>query len=337
MLNARRDRVSGRCHRARRRGVRGRDRDAARCTATSARRSVHESPPRYGGGAMLARNDAGVQHSSARRRVGAAERRARPRRHSEHAPRPRRGSPTLGGGRAWRVAADFARESCRSRVDSRTRRAEAVARLTAQPGERTSTRLDGQRSLSDAALAARRARVADAPAVPDQQVREAVPVRARDEPHQVALDLHRILLPRQPEPLREPPHVRVDDDPLRVAELGGDDVRRLARDAGQAHELARAAAAPARRTRRAASASCRAATSPSAGRSRSRRCRARAPPAAPPGSPRAAGTCANSRSVTRLTFTSVVCAESITETSSSSGDRSGARSSRRGARRRAAR
>ena len=60
---------------------------------------------------------------------------------------------------------------------------------------------------------------------------------ARHELHQVALDLHRVLLPRQPEPLREPAHVRVDDDALRVAELGGDDVRRLARHAGQPHEL----------------------------------------------------------------------------------------------------
>ena len=70
---------------------------------------------------------------------------------------------------------------------------------------------------------------------------------------------------------------------------------------------------------RSGSASCRAATSPSAGRSRSRRCRARAPRPAPRGSPRAGGTSRTARSVTRLTFTSVVCAESITETSSSSG------------------
>src|SRR5436190_2730133 len=31
---------------------------------------------------------------------------------------------------------------------------------------------------------------------------------------------------------RSPPHVRVDDDPLRLAELGGDHVRRLPRDTG---------------------------------------------------------------------------------------------------------
>ena len=113
--------------------------------------------------------------------------------------------------------------------------------------------------------------------------------------------------------------MRVDDDPLRLPELGRDDVRRLARDARQPEQLARSAAAPRRRTPRAAPASCRAATSSSAGRSRSRRCRARAPPAAPRGSPRAGGTSRRAVSVTRLTFTSVVCAESITETSSSSG------------------
>ena len=65
------------------------------------------------------------------------------------------------------------------------------------------------------------------------EMREAVPIGARDDLDEVALDLDRILLPGQPEPLREPAHVRVDDDALRVAELGRDDVRRLARDAGQ--------------------------------------------------------------------------------------------------------
>ena len=67
----------------------------------------------------------------------------------------------------------------------------------------------------------------------DQEVREAAPVGARNEPDEVALDLHGILLLRQAEPLRKAPHMRVDDDPLRLPELGGDDVRRLARDAGQ--------------------------------------------------------------------------------------------------------
>src|SRR5205807_2455197 len=39
------------------------------------------------------------------------------------------------------------------------------------------------------------------------------------------------------EPLRQPAHVRVDDDPLCVAALRGDDVRGLARDARQAQQL----------------------------------------------------------------------------------------------------
>jgi hypothetical protein len=55
-------------------------------------------------------------------------------------------------------------------------------------------------------------------------------VLPRHEPLEIALDLHRVLLPRQPEPLREPANVGVDDDPLRLAELGRDDVRRLAGD-----------------------------------------------------------------------------------------------------------
>ena len=87
------------------------------------------------------------------------------------------------------------------------------------------------------------------------------------DPLQVALDLHRVVVSRQAEPLREPPHVRVDDDPLRVPELGGDDVGGLARDPGQPHADPRAAAAPRRRTPRAASASCRGSPSPSGGRS----------------------------------------------------------------------
>jgi hypothetical protein len=63
------------------------------------------------------------------------------------------------------------------------------------------------------------ARDADAPAVPDEQVRENAPVLERHEALQVALDLDRVFLPREAEPLREAPHVRIDDDALRVAEL----------------------------------------------------------------------------------------------------------------------
>ena len=144
--------------------------------------------------------------------------------------------------------------------------------------------------LDHAHLAARLAGVAHAPAVPDQEMREAVPVGLRHDLHEVALDLDRILLARQREPLREPPHVRVDDDALRIAELGSDDVRRLARDARAAAAAPGSCAAPGRRTPRSASASRRGSTSSSAGRSPSGRCPARAPRPAPRGSPRACGT-----------------------------------------------
>ena len=88
--------------------------------------------------------------------------------------------------------------------------------------------------------------------MPDQQVRNDPPVLARDDPLEVALDLDRVVLPRQAEPLREPADVRVDDDPLRLAELGGDDVGRLARDAGKARGArpAGAALAPAKSSSR---------------------------------------------------------------------------------------
>ena len=68
-------------------------------------------------------------------------------------------------------------------------------------------------------------------------MREAPPVLARHQPDQVTLDLDRVLVPRQPQSLRQPPHVRVDDDPLRIAQLGGDDVRGLPRDSGKPNQL----------------------------------------------------------------------------------------------------
>src|SRR5207253_3181745 len=83
-----------------------------------------------------------------------------------------------------------------------------------------------------ALLAERTARDADAAAVPDQQVREATPVLTRDELHQVALDLHRVLVLGQSKPLGEPAYVRVDDDALGVSELRRDDVRRFPGHAG---------------------------------------------------------------------------------------------------------
>src|SRR5437870_357627 len=68
-------------------------------------------------------------------------------------------------------------------------------------------------------------------------MREETPFLTRDEPHQVALDLDWIVVLRQAESLREPPDVRIDDDALRIAELRGDDVRRLARNSGQTDEV----------------------------------------------------------------------------------------------------
>src|SRR5438094_338296 len=115
-------------------------------------------------------------------------------------------------------------------------------RRTVTPSKRT-TSVDTTRRtevVDDALLAERPPRVADPPAVPDQQVRQARPVRARHQLDQIALDLDGILLPRQPEPLREPPHVRVHDDPLRVPALGRDDVRGLARDPGDPQQVVEA-------------------------------------------------------------------------------------------------
>ena len=133
---------------------------------------------------------------------------------------------------------------CGDRREGRREPAAHRAGTGGAGGAVTATRLDGQRSLTTHSVAQRAARVADPAAVPDQQVREAAPVRPRNELHQVALDLDRILVPRQPEALRKPAHVRVDHDALRVAELGRDDVGRLARDAGQPQQLLDRAAAP---------------------------------------------------------------------------------------------
>jgi len=62
-------------------------------------------------------------------------------------------------------------------------------------------------------------------------VRKDAPVLARDDALEVALDLHGIVLTRQPQALGESADVRVDDDSLCIAELGGDDVRGFAGDA----------------------------------------------------------------------------------------------------------
>src|SRR6266508_2534115 len=91
--------------------------------------------------------------------------------------------------------------------------------------------------VDDAVLAPWQAGDADAPAVPDQQVRKAAPVLARDEANEVPLDLHRIFVAREAEALRETANVSVDNDPLSLAELGGDDVGGLACDTWEVDQL----------------------------------------------------------------------------------------------------
>ncbi len=74
-------------------------------------------------------------------------------------------------------------------------------RLEAAVARRASDTARGAEVADHAVLTAGAPRDADAPTVPDQQMREASPVGARHELDQVALDLHRILLPREPESL----------------------------------------------------------------------------------------------------------------------------------------
>src|SRR5205814_4149325 len=112
-------------------------------------------------------------------------------------------------------------------------------RRTVTPSKRTTSVGTARRAevVDHALLAQRPARVADPPPVPDQKVREAGPVLARHDLHQVALDLDRILLLREPEPLREPAHVRVHHDALGVPALRGDDVRGLACYTGEPQQV----------------------------------------------------------------------------------------------------
>src|SRR4029078_10726775 len=91
--------------------------------------------------------------------------------------------------------------------------------------------------LEDALLAQRPAGVADPAAVPDQEMRESSPVGTRYDALEVALDLPRILVSRQAEALRQAADMGIDDDALRVPELGGYHVGRLASDPRQPHEL----------------------------------------------------------------------------------------------------
>src|SRR6185503_5148324 len=84
--------------------------------------------------------------------------------------------------------------------------------------------------------AARLPRDADAAAVVDQPMAERRPFAGREEGPQIALDLLRIVLGGEAEPVREPAHVGVDED-RRLPESGPEnDVRRLPPYAGERAE-----------------------------------------------------------------------------------------------------
>src|SRR5437867_615362 len=93
-------------------------------------------------------------------------------------------------------------------------------------------------SIYDTHLAFRPPRDAHAPPMQDQRVREPRPLVARHERHQVALDLHRVLLLRQAEQRREPLDVGVDHQPLVLSKPRAEHhVRGLAADAGEMDQL----------------------------------------------------------------------------------------------------
>src|SRR5688500_2753153 len=104
-------------------------------------------------------------------------------------------------------------------------------RARSHPRRRTEAR-------NGAGLTARLARLADPPAVPDEEVAEHRPALPREQRHQVLLDLDRVLVRREREARGEPLHVGVDHDalvdPERVAE---DHVRGLAAHAWKRREL----------------------------------------------------------------------------------------------------
>jgi len=74
-------------------------------------------------------------------------------------------------------------------------------------------------------------RNADLPPMMDQLMAKLDPVVLRNHLLQILLDFHRIILLGQFEPPRQPPNVRVDDDPGRNAEPAAEDhVCGLSRD-----------------------------------------------------------------------------------------------------------
>jgi len=74
--------------------------------------------------------------------------------------------------------------------------------------------------------------------VEDQEVRYQRPILVRDEPHEVLLDLHRIVVPGQRKPLADSGDMGIDRDPF-VSPVGisQDDIGGLAPDAGQGAKL----------------------------------------------------------------------------------------------------
>jgi hypothetical protein len=70
-------------------------------------------------------------------------------------------------------------------------------------------------------VAARPLRLTHRAPVINEEMREVRPLLPRDELHQIGLDLDRILVARKAEALRKAAHMRIDDDPLWLAQLGG--------------------------------------------------------------------------------------------------------------------
>src|SRR3990170_6033240 len=80
--------------------------------------------------------------------------------------------------------------------------------------------------------------LADRPAMEDKEVREVPPFFPRCKSKQVLLDLHGVFVLREPEPVCKPLHMGVHGNALIDAEgAGEDDVRGLARHAGQRRKL----------------------------------------------------------------------------------------------------
>src|SRR6266545_542578 len=126
--------------------------------------------------------------------------------------------------------------NCRAILKSPSGGWEATPSSSARGGAKRSRR---RADLSNLALhAVGPARVATPPAVPDEPMAQERPLPARDELHQVFLDLLWLLLLRQPKPLREAGDVGVHDDPDIDAEgIPEHDVRGFPADAVEGDEF----------------------------------------------------------------------------------------------------